>query len=197
MRRIIPMVILAAMLLLAATAGADGERTPSEPGAVIDWIFFNPGETAIKPEFDDLLEELAGKIDAAAEGRVEVRGYTDTAEVGGDGHPLAGRRIDAVIERLRALGVGQRALERSPRGTADPWGDNGNEEGRALNRRVDLVRYLPAPPGETGQAPRPVLEIPVTDYRFPPAVEGARVVHDFTVRNTGRADLRIERVRTG
>jgi hypothetical protein len=36
-----------------------------------------------------------------------------------------------------------------------------------------------------------------TTYNFPTAVDGVAIEHEFTVRNTGSADLKIEKVKTG
>lgn len=36
-----------------------------------------------------------------------------------------------------------------------------------------------------------------TTYNFPTVVEGVVVLHEFTVKNFGKADLKIEKVKTG
>lgn len=194
MRYFFPFTV--ALLLLTTVVAAERSATPSEPGAVVEWIFFDSDQATIKSEFDALLSELAGRLGPGKSRRVELRGHIDAFEAKRQGQTLAQRRIEAVLARLRDLGVDVQRIERSPRGTADPWGGNDNEEGRALNRRVDVVRYLPVPEGQAGAAPEPVIEFPEARYRFPSAVEGDMVVHAFTVRNTGRADLRITKVRT-
>ncbi len=35
------------------------------------------------------------------------------------------------------------------------------------------------------------------NYRFDPVLDGAEVVHEFVIRNTGDAPLEIEKVKTG
>jgi hypothetical protein len=44
---------------------------------------------------------------------------------------------------------------------------------------------------------RPVAFFPQTFYEFSPALDGAKVVHEFVVQNRGSATLNIERVKTG
>ena len=43
----------------------------------------------------------------------------------------------------------------------------------------------------------PVITVPVNRHDFGSVVEGAEVVHDFVIRNTGDAELVITRVKTG
>lgn len=43
----------------------------------------------------------------------------------------------------------------------------------------------------------PVFMSPEPVYEFSPVLEGSEVVHDFIVRNTGTAELVIDRVKTG
>jgi len=43
----------------------------------------------------------------------------------------------------------------------------------------------------------PTAFFPQTLYEFSPVLDGAKVVHEFVVQNTGTATLNIERVKTG
>ncbi len=45
--------------------------------------------------------------------------------------------------------------------------------------------------------PAPEIEIAQPSYTFSAVVDGESVVHDFIVRNRGRADLEIYKVHTG
>ena len=54
----------------------------------------------------------------------------------------------------------------------------------------------PSSAGTTGQA-LPVAVMPELKYEFAPVVDGAEVTHDFTVKNSGKADLAIHQVKTG
>ncbi len=44
---------------------------------------------------------------------------------------------------------------------------------------------------------RPTAFFPQTHYEFSPVLDGAKVVHEFAVKNKGTAVLNIERVKTG
>lgn len=43
----------------------------------------------------------------------------------------------------------------------------------------------------------PAVVVPSPVYRFEPVIEGAEIVHEFVVRNTGSAPLEIQAVETG
>ena len=43
----------------------------------------------------------------------------------------------------------------------------------------------------------PVAEIAQRAFRFEPVADGAEILHDFQLRNTGNAPLNINKVRTG
>ncbi len=43
----------------------------------------------------------------------------------------------------------------------------------------------------------PLAVLPESRYEFEPVADGTRVVHDFVIKNKGKAVLKIEKVRTG
>ncbi len=55
------------------------------------------------------------------------------------------------------------------------------------------------PKQATQAAPQnaPVIQIPEATYDFGEVSEGIEVVHDFKIKNTGKADLQIDQVRPG
>jgi hypothetical protein len=61
----------------------------------------------------------------------------------------------------------------------------------------------PGNPSQTKSAPptasqsTPVLQIPQATHDFGEASEGAEVVHDYKIKNTGKGELQIEQVRPG
>ena len=44
---------------------------------------------------------------------------------------------------------------------------------------------------------KPSAVLPETQYHFPPVVDGAVVIHDFVLKNTGTADLIIKNLESG
>lgn len=43
----------------------------------------------------------------------------------------------------------------------------------------------------------PIAQVPESGFTFATVVDGADVLHDFVIKNTGDAELKIEKVRTG
>ena len=60
-----------------------------------------------------------------------------------------------------------------------------------------LLGAFVAAAAEEGALKQPSALFPETEYAFPSVVEGARVKHDFVIRNTGTAELQVHQVRTG
>lgn len=59
------------------------------------------------------------------------------------------------------------------------------------------VHTLGAGSGADGSAPGASVFFPEKSFEFQPVIEGAKVIHDFVVRNRGSAPLVISDVRTG
>ena len=69
-----------------------------------------------------------------------VAGHTDNIGTDSLNIPLSQQRAEAVIAWLSAKGVDRWRLIPAGFGSRKPLADNGTDEGRAKNRRVDLVK---------------------------------------------------------
>ncbi len=71
---------------------------------------------------------------------IEVQGHTDN--VGQDAYnaTLSQARAQAVLDWLAANGIAAGRLEAQGYGKSRPVADNASDAGRAMNRRVELVR---------------------------------------------------------
>lgn len=103
-------------------------------------IFFDTNKADVKPESKPALEEIAKLLSQEPTLKVHVVGHTDS--VGGYDHnlSLSRRRADAVVAAL-SKEYGIVASRLTPNGVAylAPVAANTTEEGRAKNRRVELV----------------------------------------------------------
>ena len=50
---------------------------------------------------------------------------------------------------------------------------------------------------DQGEHTAPVAELPSVVFEFAPVIDGTEILHDFTIRNTGNAELRIKQIKTG
>ena len=103
-------------------------------------IYFDFDSDRLKPESDPTLEEIAKALQTDAELNIYVVGHTDnkgTLEYNAD---LAKRRATAVVSKLNSkYGIAGDRLVPVGVGPAAPVATNKTEEGRGLNRRVELV----------------------------------------------------------
>lgn len=123
-------------------ANADGwAEQISQTGRVsIYGINFDTGKATIRPDSEPVLKELLSLLQKHPEWDMLVAGHTDN--VGGDvvNAPLSQQRAAAVAAWLSGNGIDKARLTTSGFGSRKPLADNGTEEGRAKNRRVDLVK---------------------------------------------------------
>jgi outer membrane protein OmpA-like peptidoglycan-associated protein len=71
---------------------------------------------------------------------VEIQGHTDSTGSADHNLDLSRRRADTVKAYLQLYGISAGRLKTTGLGESRPVGDNATEEGRALNRRVELHR---------------------------------------------------------
>lgn len=104
-------------------------------------IYFDTGKSEIKPESNQAIGEIAKLLKNEAGLKVYVVGHTDN--VGGveSNMKLAQERADAVVQALvRTHGIAAARLKSFGNGPFAPVATNDTDEGRAKNRRVELVK---------------------------------------------------------
>ena len=118
------------------------EKELKEEGrAEIYGIYFDFDSDQLRPESEPVLDEIAGVLKKQPEWKLNVEGHTDN--VGGDKHnlDLSERRARSVVNALATrYQVPADRLSPSGYGALKPKASNETVEGRALNRRVELVR---------------------------------------------------------
>jgi outer membrane protein OmpA-like peptidoglycan-associated protein len=82
--------------------------------------------------------DLTARAAADCPGTLRVEGHTDIT--GGDGinESLSRRRAEAVRAALIQRGVAPSRIIAAGYGSAQPLGDNATEDGRAMNRRIEI-----------------------------------------------------------
>ncbi|GAB1388299.1 MAG: hypothetical protein AMXMBFR78_10450 [Rubrivivax sp.] len=120
---------------------------------------FDPGQVVVKPRYQTVLQRVAQAL-SQVPGRVLINGYTDNVPIRSARFPsnwhLSQARAEAVAELLqRGIGSAER-LRSEGRGDADPVAPNATPEGRARNRRVEIVLLVPPPARDAAlQQPAP------------------------------------------
>jgi outer membrane protein OmpA-like peptidoglycan-associated protein len=101
-------------------------------------VLFDSGSAALKPEAEVTLAGATTAI-AARRGNVRIEGHTDAEGDAGDNLLLSEQRAAAVRDALAAHGIDRSRLETTGHGESRPVAPNDSEEGRARNRRVELI----------------------------------------------------------
>ena len=100
-------------------------------------IEFDPGSARISSSKAALLD-LTARAAADCPGTLRVEGHTDNTGTNELNKDLSRRRAEAVRAALIQRGVAPSRLIAAGYGSAQPLGDNETEEGRALNRRIEV-----------------------------------------------------------
>jgi outer membrane protein OmpA-like peptidoglycan-associated protein len=104
-------------------------------------IFFDFNKSDVKPESKPALDEVAKMLKANPSMRVWVVGHTDSVGTIDANMQLSGARAAAVAKALVAnYGISAARLKGYGVGPLAPLASNDSEEGRAKNRRVELVK---------------------------------------------------------
>ena len=126
---------------IVANAEAFSNDIKTTGHAAIYGIYFDTGKSVIKPESDAALVEIAKLLKGDAKLKVNVVGHTDS--VGGieSNMKLSQDRANAVVQALTGKhGIEANRLKAYGVGPLSPVASNDTEEGKAKNRRVELVK---------------------------------------------------------
>ncbi|RVT82260.1 OmpA family protein [Rhodobacteraceae bacterium CCMM004] len=146
-----------------------GLPTPEECVAQINQavrakkITFDPGAATIDAEARETLDRIAELMRTCEDVRMEIAGYTDSQGRESMNLELSQARAEAVLTALAARRVLTGNLIAKGYGEADPIADNGTEEGREANRRIEFTMIPPEPEEETAAADAPADETPAQD----------------------------------
>lgn len=110
-----------------------------------DDVVFAIDQADIEERFEPVLESLAESINNYPETRVEVIGYADTTGTPAHNQTLSENRAASVAAYLVNQGVAKERFVVIGRGQRDPIASNKTEEGRAKNRRVEVILRSPKP----------------------------------------------------
>lgn len=124
--------------------GSVGAQLDSQGWAILGDLVFRPGSSALGEGDFASLAELATWLGADPERRVILVGHTDTQGQLDANIVLSERRAQSVLGRLTdVLGVSATQLSARGVGYLAPRAPNTTPEGRAANRRVEVIRISP------------------------------------------------------
>jgi len=102
-------------------------------------LVFATGQSTILPGAQDQLNKVADALKTQAEHHFVVEGHTDSQGTDLINNELSKKRAEAVRDYLVVRGVSPDAISAMGIGSTRPVGDNKTVEGRAMNRRVEII----------------------------------------------------------
>jgi outer membrane protein OmpA-like peptidoglycan-associated protein len=103
-------------------------------------IYFDTDKAVLKPESRPTLDEIAKLLRAQPQLNVVIVGHTDSQGTYDHNMDLSRRRAEAVAQALvSSYQIARTRLRTAGIGFLAPVGSNATDEGRTLNRRVELV----------------------------------------------------------
>ncbi len=109
-------------------------------GFVALYINFDTGKSDLKADGQATVREIVAALRSAPALKLAIEGHTDNVGQPAANKALSERRARSVMAAVVAGGIDAKRLTASGFGQERPIADNRSEEGRAKNRRVELVK---------------------------------------------------------
>ena len=102
-------------------------------------VLFATGQSVLLPIAQDRLQQVARALQDSPSGAIVVEGHTDSVGSQAANEDLSRRRAESVRDFLIGQGVDKDRIRAVGLGPSRPIADNKSPEGRANNRRVEIV----------------------------------------------------------
>jgi OOP family OmpA-OmpF porin len=126
---------------VVADAAALSQGLAATGHIVVSGILFDTGQPTVKPESTPALEQVAKLLKQDPKLKIYVVGHTDNVGALAGNLDLSRKRAAAVIEVLAGkYAIAADRMQPFGNGPYSPVASNDSEDGRTLNRRVELVK---------------------------------------------------------
>jgi OOP family OmpA-OmpF porin len=109
-------------------------------GHIALYINFDTGKSIIRDESRTIIEQIVQMLKSNPDLKLGVEGHTDNVGSPASNKTLSEARANSVVSAIVSQGISPDRLSPSGYGQDKPIADNNTEEGRAKNRRVELVK---------------------------------------------------------
>ena len=106
---------------------------------VFDRVSFFPGSDLLNPESSNQILGVAGILNTYKDIKIKLRGHTDSTGPSEENLTLSFKRSLNLKKQLVGLGINTQRIQVEGLGSSEPISDNGSEQGRNKNRRIDLT----------------------------------------------------------
>lgn len=113
---------------------------------MVDAILFDSGQSEVKDQGKHVLEKVVEVLKSVKDKNIRVEGHTDNVQIRGalakkypSNWELSAARAINVARYLQHMGIDPAALSTAAFGEYKPVAPNDTKEGRAKNRRIEIV----------------------------------------------------------
>ena len=109
-------------------------------GHIALYINFETGRSDIKPESQLILDQIAEMLKTNSALKISIEGHTDNVGSLTSNQTLSENRAKSVMNALISKGIDKNRLSSKGWGQTKPIADNKSQDGKAKNRRVEIVK---------------------------------------------------------
>lgn len=117
----------------------NGETIQKGDTIIMENLYFDTDKSTIRQISDESLNELASLLQSHPTMKITLIGHTDNVGKADYNMRLSKARVESVKSELIKRGIDGTRINTVGRGMTQPIADNSTREGRALNRRVEIV----------------------------------------------------------
>jgi OmpA-OmpF porin, OOP family len=132
-------IVEPAALVQTVKAGALADQLKVDGFAAM-YIEFDTNKTELKADGQAAVREVVTLLNQDKTLKLSIEGHTDNVGDAAANRKLSMARAQAVVAAVQAQGIDAARLRAQGRGPDMPVADNRREDGRAKNRRVELVK---------------------------------------------------------
>ncbi len=112
----------------------------NKSGFVALYINFETGKSAIKTESQPIIDQIYEMLKQNPDLKISIEGHTDNVGTTQSNQTLSDARAKSVMNALISKGIIASRLKSKGWGMTKPVADNSTEEGKAKNRRVEIIK---------------------------------------------------------
>ena len=116
------------------------QKDLKDKGKAVLYINFDTDKATLKADGKEAVAEIAKALNADKTMKIAINGYTDNTGDATHNLDLSKQRAKTVKTELEKSGIDSKRLVSEGFGQNNPIADNNSEEGKAQNRRVELVK---------------------------------------------------------
>jgi outer membrane protein OmpA-like peptidoglycan-associated protein len=109
-------------------------------GRVALYVNFDFAKSTLKPDAKPVFDQIVQLMTSNPSWKLTIEGHTDNVGGATANQKLSESRAAAVVAALTTAGIAKDRLSSAGFGASKPIADNNTTEGRAKNRRVELVK---------------------------------------------------------